>query len=93
MTQDLNIPKIQSDLTTSGLLRTCCVFCAYGAHCEKRHRFISLKITHPKLYDYCIGGGSYDEAGVWKLDKHGLGMGHVFDELNKLYGDNFIVYK
>lgn len=25
-------------------------------------------------------------------NKQGLGMGHVFDELNKIYGDDFIKY-
>lgn len=29
---------------------------------------------------------------VWQPSKEGLGMGHVFDELNKIYGDGFIKY-
>lgn len=82
-------------LCTTGCYRTGCVFCGYGAHLEKGEgRFQRLKRTHPKLYDYCIGGGAYDpEDGLWKPDKNGLGMAHVFDELNKLYGENFIRYK
>lgn len=82
-------------LCTTGYDRTGCVFCGYGAHLEKGEgRFQRLKRTHPKLYDYCIGGGAYDpEDGLWKPDKNGLGMAHVFDELNKLYGENFIRYK
>lgn len=82
-------------LCTTGCDRTGCVFCGYGAHLEKGEgRFQRLKRTHPKLYDYCIGGGAYDpEDGLWKPDKNGLGMAHVFDELNKLYGENFIRYK
>ena len=28
-----------------------------------------------------------------KLNKNGLGMAHVFDEINKIYGDDFIRYK
>lgn len=82
-------------LCTTGCKRTGCVFCGYGAHLEKGEgRFQRLKRTHPKLYDYCIGGGAYDpEDGLWKPDKNGLGMAHVFDELNKLYGENFIRYK
>ena len=27
------------------------------------------------------------------VNEKGLGMGHVFDELNKLYGESFIKYK
>ena len=82
-------------LCTTGCGRTGCVFCGYGAHLEKGEgRFQRLKRTHQKLYDYCIGGGAYDaEDGLWKPDKNGLGMAHLFDELNKLYGENFIRYK
>lgn len=42
-------------------------------------------------YEYCIGGGEYVD-GVWQPSKDGLGMGHVFDVLNELYGDGFIKY-
>lgn len=31
-------------------------------------------------------------SDVWQPSKEGLGMGHVFDELNKIYGDGFIKY-
>lgn len=41
----------------TGLDRTGCIFCAFGAHLEKEpNRFQRLKVTHPKLYNYCIGG-------------------------------------
>lgn len=80
-------------LTTTGCKRTGCIFCAFGCHLENEpSRFQRLKQTHPRQYDYCINGGEYDEAGVWKPSKKGLGMGHVFDELNKIYGDGFIKY-
>ena len=80
-------------LCTSGCSRTGCIFCAFGAHIDKgKGRFESLKETHPRQYAYCIGGGEYDENGVWKPNKDGLGMAHVFDELNKIYGDGFIRY-
>lgn len=80
-------------LTTTGCDRTGCIFCAFGCHLEKEpSRFQRLKETHPRQYEYCIGGGEYDGNGVWKPSKEGLGMGHVFDELNKIYGDDFIKY-
>lgn len=80
-------------LTTTGCDRTGCIFCAFGCHRETEpSRFQRLKQTHPRQYEYCIGGGEYDENGVWKPNKKGLGMGHVFDELNKIYGDGFIKY-
>jgi 3'-phosphoadenosine 5'-phosphosulfate sulfotransferase (PAPS reductase)/FAD synthetase len=80
-------------LCTTGCDRTGCIFCAFGCHLEKEpSRFQRLKQTHPRQYEYCIGGGEYDENGVWKPNKQGLGMGHVFDELNKIYGEGFIKY-
>lgn len=81
-------------LYTTGCDRTGCIFCGFGAHLEKGEgRFQRLKRTHPKQYDFCINGGGYDEDGFWKPNEKGLGMAHVFDELNKLYGENFIKYK
>lgn len=78
---------------TTGRNRTGCIFCAFGCHLEKEpSRFQRLKETHPRQYEYCIGGGEYDQDGIWKPNKQGLGMGHVFDELNKIYGDGFIKY-
>ena len=80
-------------LHLSGLQRTGCIFCGFGCHLDKSpSRFERLKETHPRQYEYCIGGGEYDENGIWKPNKQGLGMGHVFDELNKIYGDGFIKY-
>lgn len=81
-------------LCTTGCQRTGCIFCGFGAHLEKGEgRFVRLKRTHPKLWQYCIYGGGYDPAdGLWKPTKEGLGMGHVFDVLNGLYGDGFIPY-
>ena len=84
------------NLCCSGYARTGCIFCAFGAHHEPR--FVSLARTHPKQYAYCIGGGAYDpEDGYWKPTKEGLGMGHVFDEMNRLLptktGRPFIRYR
>lgn len=80
-------------LITTGCNRTGCIYCAFGCHLEKEpSRFQMLKQTHPRQYKYCMGGGAYDEDGKWKPTKEGLGMAHVFDELNKIYGDDFIKY-
>jgi 3'-phosphoadenosine 5'-phosphosulfate sulfotransferase (PAPS reductase)/FAD synthetase len=79
-------------LKTTGCDRTGCVFCAFAAHRDgEPSRFQRLKETHPKQYDYCIGGGEYVD-GLWQPNKDGLGMKHVFDELNKIYGEGFIKY-
>ena len=39
------------------------MFCAYGCHLEKQgdERFIRLKETHPKQYNYCINGGEWGD--------------------------------
>lgn len=80
-------------LETTGCNRTGCIFCGFGCHLEKgKSRFERLKETHPRQYEYCLNGGEYDENGIWNPNKQGLGMKHVFDELNKLYGDKFIRY-
>lgn len=72
-------------LTTTGVSRTGCVFCAFGAQCEKKpNRFQRLKETHPKLYAYCMGGGEYKD-GKWQPSKDGLGIGHVLDHIGVSY--------
>lgn len=90
----LAIPGFNCPYRTTGCNRTGCMFCAFGAHMEKGvTRFQRLKETHPKQYKYCINGGAYDIDGKWKPDKNGLGLRHVFDTLNDLYGVDFIRYE
>ena len=80
-------------LCTTKCERTGCIFCGFGAHLEKgESRFERLKRTHPRQYEYCMGGGAYDTDGLWKPTKEGLGMAHCIDELNKIYGKGFIRY-
>lgn len=67
-------------LITTGCERTGCMFCIFGIMSDKTpNRFQRLKITHPKIYDYCIGGGEYDESGLLKPNKQGLGIGKILD--------------
>ena len=45
----------QDRLTTTGLSRTGCMFCMFGAHLEKEpNRFQRMKVSHPKQYAYCM---------------------------------------
>ena len=80
-------------LCTTGCDRTGCIFCGFGCTQEDNPRFLRLKETHPRQYEYCIGGGEYNESGKWQPNEKGLGMGHVFDVLNSIYGEDFIKYK
>ena len=55
---------------TTGCDRTGCIFCGFGCHLEKEpNRFQRLKITHPKMWDYCMKS--------W--NKGGLGMKEVLN--------------
>ena len=71
---------------TTGCSRTGCIYCGFGCHLEKEpNRFQRLKETHPKLYDYCINGGEYNEEGKWQPSIDGLGLGHVLDFIGVKY--------
>lgn len=72
-------------LRTTGCNRTGCIFCAFGCHLEKEpNRFQRLKETHPRQYEYCIGGGEMVD-GKWQPSKEGLGLGKVLDYIGVKY--------
>lgn len=53
---------------TTGCQRTGCIFCAYGCHLEKEpNRFQRLKITHLKLWEYCMKPWSEGGLGMKKV--------------------------
>ena len=104
------IQSTTTKLRCTGCNRTGCIFCAFGAHLEKGEtRFQRLAKTHPRQYEYCIGGGEwrandkYDPTlvgtecwnpkEIWTPNRKGLGMGKVFDMMNGIYGKNFIRYE
>lgn len=48
------------NLKCSGVDRTGCIFCAFGFHNEKGEtRFQRLARTHPRQYEYALGGGQW----------------------------------
>lgn len=62
------IINVDGKLKCSGVSRTGCVFCPVAAHLEKPNKFQRLKLSHPKLYDYCM-----KELGLKEfLDKVGV---------------------
>lgn len=72
-------------LKTTGCSRTGCIFCMFGCHLEKEpNRFQRLKETHPRQYQYCIGGGNWVD-GKWQPSKEGLGLGKVLDYIGVDY--------
>ena len=74
-------------LHCTGCQRTGCMFCGFGAHLEKgENRFERMKHTHPKHYEFCIGGGAYDPVdGLWKPTEKGLGYARVLDYIGVRY--------
>lgn len=73
------------ELETTGCDRTGCIFCMFGCHLEKEpNRFQRLKETHPRQYEYCIGGGEMVD-GKWQPNKEGLGLGKVLDYIGVKY--------
>lgn len=97
----------------SGQSRTGCIFCGFGMYRgSKFDKFVELKKTHPRQYEYCLEGGQYianpnydpkapemdgdwvnwNPEKIWVPSKEGIGMKHVFDQVNSLYGSNFIRY-
>ena len=72
-------------LKTTGCDRTGCMYCMFGIMSDKEpNRFQRMRQTHPRQYDYCIGGGHY-ENGILKPDKTGLGLGVILDYIGKPY--------
>lgn len=84
---DYDATLVDCPLRCTGCQRTGCMFCAFGAHLEKgENRFERMKHTHPKHYDFCIGGGEFDPAdGLWKPNEKGLGYGRVLDYIGVRY--------
>lgn len=78
---------IEKPLHCTGCQRTGCMFCGFGAHLEKgENRFERMKHTHPKHYEFCIGGGAYDPVdGLWKPTEKGLGYARVLDYIGVRY--------
>lgn len=77
---------------TTGCDRTGCMFCLFGAHLEKGEgRLERMKHTHPKRYEYVMGGGEFNNEGMWIPNNKGLGFKFVVDWLNE-HGNLHIRY-
>lgn len=77
--------EAEDTLETTGCDRTGCIFCMFGCHLEKEpNRFQRLRETHPRQYEYCIGGGEMID-GKWQPNKEGLGLGKVLDYIGVSY--------
>lgn len=66
---------------TTGCKRTGCIFCGFGITQDK-NRFVRLSEQEPKLCDYVMRGGKFNENGMWQPSKDGLGYWFVLEWLN-----------
>lgn len=81
------------NLKCSGCDRTGCMFCLFGMHLEKGEtRMQRLHKTHPKIYDYVLGGGEFNDKGMWVPNSKGLGFKFVMDEVNRVMGKEIYRY-
>lgn len=69
---DLGLMTDTRKYKTTGCDRTGCMFCGFGCHLDKESRFVRMKKTHPKQYDYIMRS----------KDKGGLGYKEVIDWIN-----------
>ena len=87
-------------LRTTGCSRTGCTFCGFGLHLEKRPNRLELisELSNPSIQDYVLKGGAFDENGLWKPTKEGLGYWFIMQWLNvhgnlKMFIPNYEKYR
>lgn len=106
-------------LACSGVARTGCAFCGFGAGNEHKtlgkSRYELLAEKYPQIYDFVLRGGEWVEnpyyepcapeydpvdgwknwnpKKIWQPTANGLGMKFVFDEVNAIYGKDYIKYQ
>lgn len=69
-------PDQWDKLSTTGVNRTGCMFCMFGAQCEKApNRFQRMKETHPRQYAYCMK----------PVEEGGLGLKEVLEYIGVPY--------
>lgn len=72
---DFGLAEDTRKLKTTKCDRTGCMFCGFGCHLEKESRFVRMKETHPKQYEFIMkpkekGGLGYKEVIDW-INEHG----------------------
>ena len=72
---DLGLAEDNRKLKMTGCDRTGCMFCGFGCHLGNDQRFVNMKKTHPKQYEFIMkpreqGGLGYKEIIDW-LNEHG----------------------
>lgn len=83
----------ETNLTTTGCLRTGCIACGFGLHLEKSPNRLELidRVSKPAIRDFILRGGAFDENGLWKPDNRGLGFWFVYSWINVHGGFNIYI--
>ena len=79
---DREIPEFE----TTGCGRTGCITCGFGIHLDKPscNRLYQIeRLSNPKMLDWILRGGAFDEDGLWKPDRRGLGFWFVYEWVNR----------
>lgn len=81
---DYGLFDLKPVLTTTGCTRTGCVGCGFGIQMDKRPNRLEMidKVSNPKLRDFILRGGAFDNDGLWKPNDRGLGFWFVYQYLN-----------
>lgn len=75
----------ECEFCTTGCKRTGCIFCLFGITQDKT-RIINLQDQEPKLADYVLRGGEFNEKGMWQPSAEGLGYWFVLAWLDAVGG-------
>lgn len=75
----------ECEFCTTGCKRTGCIFCLFGIT-QDRTRIINLQDQEPKLADYVLRGGEFNEKGMWQPSAEGLGYWFVLAWLDAVGG-------
>ena len=61
-------------------------------YCLEGGQYINSPLYDPKAPEYDGEWKNWNPKKIWVPSKEGLGMRHVFETMNHLYGDDFIKY-
>lgn len=80
-------------LTTTGCPRTGCIACGFGFHLDKRPNRLELidMVSNPKIRDFILRGGAFDDNGLWKPDDRGLGFWFVHKYISNALGKDLFI--
>lgn len=77
---DISDEDVEYEYYTTLCERTGCLYCLFGIT-QDRDRILRLQKLEPKRTKFVLGGGEFDESGMWVPNKEGLGYAFILDYL------------